>query len=920
MKKLITLFLTASMVVSIFTGVVSADKREVEDFVTRLYNIALDRKPDDAGLEVWTEWLLTDAQCGTSVASGFVCSPEFQNAGHDDATYVNKLYTMLLDRKPEKAGMDYWVDQIKKGASKEEIFCGFANSPEFYELCESYGITAGHYIMGVDPDRNAKLNSFVTQLYNVCLGRSADKAGQEYWVENLYNGTSSGTAAVYGFVYSPEFLKLNTTNEEYITALYRTFLGRNPEENEVKAWKDFLVSKKMSREDVFNGFSVSPEFEGICSYTGIEVGFMNLTPATYTPDRNNPEVTAKPTTKPTVAPTAKPTAAPTAKPTAKPTAAPTAKPTVKPTAAPTTTPVPAKKPITLSGKRSDRITTDDVCYTENDKVRIFFYKGCKVYGDTLDYFTKCLEDVEAVTGLSYMGKQYNSDYLLMADSEVEYFYGDAFKGCPSFDDGKMNVLVVPDEKAQPYSAHNAVIMNQMDLDFEDDLCWAPVHEMVHSVLRSNASYQSHILDEGMASAIANLIIVNGDYFNKSTTKSLDYNYEYYTVILDKSNAEKLYLTEPEDGWDDYLYGYRFANYIINSYGSYEFQRVFAKSKEMYGDVDTLTRAESVKVLKATFGNDVFEKFIDYLYSAEGIERFKPAFDDSKYKITLDGKASSSVKIDKYCYTENDRVRVFFYPGITVPGNYLDYATEVLNTSEMCMGLFLNQYKYTTRGNTLCSGTLSLYYGDNFNIPLDTNDGKLNIYVVDPEIAGACSFMSEITINPMDLDLHDEINITLPHEMIHSIQMTNGINLGTVITEGSATAISRAVSSNSDLIEVPEIYPDFNYSVGFDTVITADNAEKIFRATKEDSWEDYCYGYRFCSYLIELKGTYYLEGLLNTAYEIYGTDTFSITNDQAADIVIKYTGNKNIFKDFAEWVNTPENVYRFSGEEYMKKFY
>lgn len=895
MKKLITLFLTASMVVSIFTGVVSADKREVEDFVTRLYNIALDRKPDDKGLEVWTNWLLTDAQCGTSVASGFVSSPEFQNAGYDDATYVSKLYTMLLDREPEKAGLDYWVGQIKNGASKSEIFCGFANSPEFYELCESYGINAGHYILSADIEKNARLNSFVTQLYNVCLGRDADKAGQEYWVENLYNGFTTGTAAVYGFVYSPEFLNLNTTNEEYITALYRTFLGRNPLEEEVDGWKEFLVSKKMSREEVFNGFSLSPEFVGLCSFTGIEVGFMNLEAATYTPDRNNPVATATPTAAPTATP----------------------KPTAAPTATPTATPVPAKKPITLSGKRSDRITTDDVCYTENDRVRVFFYKGCKVYGDTLNYFTRCLEDIEVFTGLTYMGKQFNSDYILLANGEIEYFYGDAFKGCPDFDDDKINFLVVPDDMAQPYSAHNAIILNQMDLDFEDDLCWAPIHEMVHSVLRSNASYQSHILDEGMASAIANLVVINGDYFNKSEIKSLDYNYEYYDVLIDKSNAEKLYLTEPEDGWDDYLYGYRFANFIISKYGSYEFQRVFAKSKEMYGDVDTLTREQSVKVLKATFGNDVFEKFIDYLYSAEGIERFMPVFDDSKYKITLDGDEETSVKIDKYCYVENQRIRVFFYPGLTVPGNYLAYATEVLNTAEMCTGLYLNQCRYTTRENTLCSGTLQFYYGDNFNIPLNTNDGKLNIYVVDPKIAAANSFMNEITINPQDLDLNDEINIALPHEMIHSLQMTNGIKFGDVITEGSATAISRLVSSNSDMIKVPVEYPDFNYSVGFDGNITPENAEKRFRANKEDGWEDYCYGYRFCSYLMELNGANYLDGLLKTAYEVYGTDITSLTNDQTADIVIKYTGNKNIFKDFAEWVNEPDNVERFSGKAYLE---
>ena len=41
-----------------------------------------------------------------------------------------------------EAGFNSWVADLNSGASYEDVFAGFAGSPEFAQLCSNYGIIA----------------------------------------------------------------------------------------------------------------------------------------------------------------------------------------------------------------------------------------------------------------------------------------------------------------------------------------------------------------------------------------------------------------------------------------------------------------------------------------------------------------------------------------------------------------------------------------------------------------------------------------------------------------------------------------------------------------------------------------------------------------------------------------------------------
>lgn len=110
-------------------------------FVSRLYTKALGREYDIDGLNSWcnrvcdNEWTITDVS-----TTGFFNSPEFLNKNLSNEDYVQVLYQTFFDRESDKTGFDYWINQLEKGVSRDEVIKGFADSQEFSNLKKSYGL------------------------------------------------------------------------------------------------------------------------------------------------------------------------------------------------------------------------------------------------------------------------------------------------------------------------------------------------------------------------------------------------------------------------------------------------------------------------------------------------------------------------------------------------------------------------------------------------------------------------------------------------------------------------------------------------------------------------------------------------------------------------------------------------------------
>ncbi|MDQ7733693.1 DUF4214 domain-containing protein [Halomonas sp. SpR1] len=176
---------------------------------------------------------------------------------------VLRLYTGMLGREPDKAGVEYWVSQFNAGSSLRTLADSFIVSDEFTHLADQLG--GGN-------------NGRIEALYSSVLGRSPDTAGQAYWLKQFEGGQVELADMALAFTNSEEYVSSSyslvqgaklllwgvdlqaldtealgfeirpTLAEEEIAAalvrLYTGVLGREPDEQGFDYWLEALAGGK----------------------------------------------------------------------------------------------------------------------------------------------------------------------------------------------------------------------------------------------------------------------------------------------------------------------------------------------------------------------------------------------------------------------------------------------------------------------------------------------------------------------------------------------------------------------------------------------------------------------------------------------------------------------------------------------------
>ncbi len=264
-------------------------------FVTRMYSVVLGRQPDIDGYNYWVEELNSGRRCASDLVYGFFFSEEYVSKNKSSDEIVTDFYNAMLNRAPDEAGFADWKKRIDVGCSMQVLNAGFVNSVEFNEICNFYGIQSGQVACTAYRDQNYERTYFVYRLYKNCLERTPDSEGLEDWCRALATG-QSGSGAAYGFIFSNEYTSKNTSYGEYVEMLYRTMLGREPDEAGKESWVQQLRDGA-SREAILNGFLFSQEFTNQCQVAGINVGERVEEPSEplhHTCTRDNGRVTKEP--------------------------------------------------------------------------------------------------------------------------------------------------------------------------------------------------------------------------------------------------------------------------------------------------------------------------------------------------------------------------------------------------------------------------------------------------------------------------------------------------------------------------------------------------------------------------------------------------------------------------------------------------
>lgn len=279
LKKIISLFLCIGIIFSVigagFEQSVLAYSAGIDGYVERLYDLILERTSDADGKAFWINFM-NRGGTAAEVAQNFFESPEFQNKSLSTEEYVTILYRSVMGREADSEGLNYWVGRIGNGVSRRAVLAMFIDSDEFRGISSSFGVTSGNIVLTDPVDANFTVAEFVTAAYRTTLGRDPDASGLSYWVTELAAGRVSGAEMVASFVSSEEITNKNLSDNGYMYLIYRSFLGRDCSSDEASYWISEKNSRSVSWRYIMNLISGSTEFITRCNNYGVNPGSVTL--------------------------------------------------------------------------------------------------------------------------------------------------------------------------------------------------------------------------------------------------------------------------------------------------------------------------------------------------------------------------------------------------------------------------------------------------------------------------------------------------------------------------------------------------------------------------------------------------------------------------------------------------------------------
>jgi PKD repeat protein len=165
-------------------------------FLNVLYQYALNRPIDMAGLQAWIQ-ALQAGMSRTDVVTAVLNSPE------SDTDQVQALYQRFLGRAADPTGLQTFVTALEQGTPYTQVIADLIASPEYSPY-------------PTDPNQ-----VYVGQLYKDLLNRSADAAGLAFFTGELDNGTATRQHVVQAILSSGEY------HTDVVQALYTELLHRS---------------------------------------------------------------------------------------------------------------------------------------------------------------------------------------------------------------------------------------------------------------------------------------------------------------------------------------------------------------------------------------------------------------------------------------------------------------------------------------------------------------------------------------------------------------------------------------------------------------------------------------------------------------------------------------------------------------------
>jgi ELWxxDGT repeat protein len=204
-------------------------------YVTAVYESVLGREPDAGGLAYWSN-LLDQGAAIASVAYAIVHSVEYY------ANFVIQPdYQKLLGRAADSGGLQYWTTQMQNGLTDQQLQAQFVASDEFY-------MAAGGTPL-----------AWIDAIYKLVLGRAPEPAGEKYWAGYLSTLIASEPGPAARLQLALVISNSQESNTNLVNDDYFHYLGRAADLAGLNYWLQQFANGE-TNEDVVADFTGSAEY------------------------------------------------------------------------------------------------------------------------------------------------------------------------------------------------------------------------------------------------------------------------------------------------------------------------------------------------------------------------------------------------------------------------------------------------------------------------------------------------------------------------------------------------------------------------------------------------------------------------------------------------------------------------------------
>jgi hypothetical protein len=248
----------------------------IRPMVRQYYLSILDREPDVPGWDFWTDdicRIATEQGCepidklGIFIGEGFQAlarlhftSAEYIAKGKTNTQFLTDCYEVFFERAPDAPGLNFWLNQMSQGYTRNMVITSFANSPEYKALLTGY--------FGIDTSRPE--NNLLNDLYRGILNRFPENDGFLFWLKLMRDAQCTGDPVAlknlcaqiaFDFTHSAEYAARNRNCQEFVEDLYNAILRRGADAPGFLFWVN-LCKSGYSRDAILQEFINGPEFQG----------------------------------------------------------------------------------------------------------------------------------------------------------------------------------------------------------------------------------------------------------------------------------------------------------------------------------------------------------------------------------------------------------------------------------------------------------------------------------------------------------------------------------------------------------------------------------------------------------------------------------------------------------------------------------